>query len=107
MKLKVLAFAVILVAGLVGGPLLVGEPRADAVSCAVRGAIDRAGNNSVYIVRNQCTATYSFKVYLPIYQRYAISGQSSSGAACRAIGGGTAGTFWYTVPDNGWTVSAC
>jgi hypothetical protein len=82
-----------------------GTAAADNGFCGVRSSQGSAGLNYVYTVRNKCATTYRFKVWLPTFGRYAIG--SSSGTTCQTVYAGGYGTYWYTVPDQYWTVQVC
>ncbi|WP_439384912.1 hypothetical protein [Amycolatopsis lexingtonensis] len=76
---------------------------ADPGVCGVRHAYipaDQAGGRLTYVVRNQCSATYNFEVFLP------SAGKSSEGG-CRTVAGGDYGYYSSFVADPNWQVRLC
>ena len=76
---------------------------ADPGGCGVRHALipaDQAGGRLTYVVRNQCTTTYNFEVFLPSV------GKSSEGG-CRTVAGGDYGYYSSFVADPNWQVRLC
>ena len=63
-----------------------------------------AGGVAVYTVRNQCSTTYDFKVYLPGIGRYATA---YGGGTCETITGYATGTYTDTYFDPNWYVQVC
>ncbi|WP_163512445.1 hypothetical protein [Fodinicola acaciae] len=75
---------------------------ADPGFCGVRHAYQtppQTGSGVVYVVRNQCTATYNFQVFLP-------SAGKSTGT-CQTVAGGGYGYFASLIADPNWQVRLC
>lgn len=80
----------------------------DPSFCGVRhaGPVYAGGGEFLYEVRNKCSGTYNWKVYLPSVGRYAVG--SISGTACQEDpGNNTISSYWAPAADTNWYILNC
>jgi hypothetical protein len=76
--------------------------------CGVRhaGPVYAGGGEFLYEVRNKCSGTYNWKVFLPSVGHYAVG--SVSGTACQADpGNNTISNYWAPAADPDWYIVNC
>lgn len=71
--------------------------------CGVRHNMFHSPPMFLYVVRNQCSRTVSFAVWLPSVGRRA----TNHGRECLPIAAGGEGGYSDSWPDQNWTVVAC
>lgn len=106
--MKVVRIISVLLLGIAPGAYLGGTASADPGFCGVRSSGPTAiPNMTIYTVRNRCGSNQNFKVYLPLFGRYANSAITQK--PCGPVG--PYGTAQYVasvgVADGNWVVQAC
>jgi hypothetical protein len=100
-----LAIPVVVLAMLV--PTAASAQPLDPGFCGVRvSGPNSAGVTFTYSMKNKCSSSTNFKIYLPTSGRYATG--SSSHTTCQANPGFNTLTSYYSAtPDPNWTIQVC